>query len=215
MSETIRPRILRFEITAQDAGKTIKEYLMRKVGFSSKQLSRFKYRKDGILLNGVKHYVNAVLGENDVLEIRLTQGGEPVEADPRRPGLREGGYQTGGYAAARDGRLQKIWVKPVDWLNSRFPLQILYEDQDILAAFGEEILSEDRTIDRMKLSASRLEEPCLLGLLSRTTIFIVSPSYVFSSCPYFKSRPAARSETAFMDCYHFRRVRKRTKSMIE
>ena len=134
MSETLRPRILRFEITAQDAGKTIKEYLMRKVGFSSKQLSRFKYRKDGILLNGVKHYVNAVLGENDVLEIRLTQGGEPVEADPRRPGLREGGYQTGGYAAARDGRLQKIWVKPVDWLNSRFPLQILYEDQDILAA---------------------------------------------------------------------------------
>ena len=55
MSETIRPRILRFEITAQDAGKTIKEYLMRKVGFSSKQLSRFKYRKDGILLNGGKH----------------------------------------------------------------------------------------------------------------------------------------------------------------
>ena len=129
MTETLKPRILRNEITAQDAGKTIKEYLMRKIGFSSKQLSRFKYRKDGILLNGKKHYVNAVLQEGDVLEIRLTQGGEPVEADPRTP-LSD----QEGYLAARDGRLQKIWVKPVEWLSSRYPLKILYEDQDILAA---------------------------------------------------------------------------------
>jgi 23S rRNA pseudouridine1911/1915/1917 synthase len=134
LSEILKPRILRLEIEEADAGKTIKEYLMRKIGFSSKQLSRFKYRRDGILLNGEKRYVNAPLQTGDVLEIRLTQGGEPVEADPCRPGPREGGYQEGGYAAARDGRLQKIWVKPVDWLNSRFPLQILYEDQDILAA---------------------------------------------------------------------------------
>ena len=114
---------------APDAGKTIKEYLMRKIGFSSKQLSRFKYRKDGILLNGEKRYVNTVLQEGDVLEIRLTQGGEPAEEDPRRP-LSD----RGGYVAARDGRLQKIWVKPVEWLSSRYPLKILYEDQDILAA---------------------------------------------------------------------------------
>ena len=85
MTELLKPRILRHEIMEQDAGKTIKEYLMRKIGFSSKQLSRFKYRKDGILLNGEKRYVNAVLQEGDVLEIRLTQGGEPAEEDPCRP----------------------------------------------------------------------------------------------------------------------------------
>lgn len=129
MTNTLKPRILRCEIMVQDAGNTIKEYLMREVGFSSKQLSRFKYRKDGILLNGEKRYVNAVLQEGDVLEIRLTQGGEPAEADPRMPQP----PQT-GYLAARDGRLQKIWVKPVEWLSSRYPLKILYEDQDLLAA---------------------------------------------------------------------------------
>lgn len=129
MSDTLKPRILRLEIGTQDAGKTIKQYLMREVGFSSKQLSRFKYRRDGILLNGEKRYVNAVLEEGDVLEIRLTRGGEPVEEDPLRPLPR-----TEGYIAARDGRLQKIWVKPADWLALRFPLKILYEDQDILAA---------------------------------------------------------------------------------
>ena len=129
MSETLKPRILRFKMERQDAGKTIKEYLMRGIGFSSKQLSRFKYRRDGILLNGQKRYVNAVLQEGDVLEIRLTQGGEPVEEqhDGTSP-------VTGGYLAARDGRLQKIWVKPVDWLADRYPLKILYEDRDILAA---------------------------------------------------------------------------------
>lgn len=129
MSDTLKPRILRLEIGTQDAGKTIKQYLMQEIGFSSKQLSRFKYRRDGILLNGEKRYVNAVLQEGDVLEIRLTRGGEPVEEDPKKPLPR-----TQGYLAARDGRLQKIWVRPADWLASRFPLKILYEDQDILAA---------------------------------------------------------------------------------
>ncbi len=138
MSEILKPRILRLEIEEADAGKTIKEYLMRKIGFSSKQLSRFKYRRDGILLNGEKRYVNAALQAGDVLEIRLTQGGEAVE----RPDTGRGGApgedventKAGGYLAARDGRLQKIWVKPADWLSERFPLKILYEDGDILAA---------------------------------------------------------------------------------
>ncbi len=134
MSETLKPRILHLEIEEQDAGKTIKEYLMRKIGFSSKQLSRFKYRKDGILLNGEKRYVNAVMKAGDVLEIRLTQGGEPVEEDPGEMPGRSSESGKSGYLAARDGRLQKIWVKPADWLALRYPLKILYEDRDILAA---------------------------------------------------------------------------------
>ena len=35
---------------------------------------------------------------------------------------------------ARDGRLQKIWVRPADWLAEKSPLRILYEDQDLLVA---------------------------------------------------------------------------------
>ena len=145
LSEIIKPRILRFEIEEEDAGKTIKEYLMRKVGFSSKQLSRFKYRKDGILLNGEKRYVNVPMQAEDVLEIRLTQGGEPAERDPgdMRPGSaseplsrdgRDGCDAREGYMPARDGRLQKIWVRPADWLAEKYPLRILYEDQDLLVA---------------------------------------------------------------------------------
>ena len=138
MSEILKPRILRLEIEEADAGKTIKEYLMRKIGFSSKQLSRFKYRRDGILLNGEKRYVNAPLQTGDVLEIRLTQGGEaaerPEEGKSSSPAADDKRKSAGGYLAARDGRLQKIWVKPADWLSERFPLKILYEDGDILAA---------------------------------------------------------------------------------
>ena len=41
--------------------------------------------------------------------------------------------------------------------------------QDILAAFGEEILSEDRTIDRMKLSAIVFSDPEKLSQLNGIT----------------------------------------------
>lgn len=131
-SGELKPRVLRLRVEEQDAGKTIKDYLMKKIGFSSKQLSRFKYRKDGILLNGEKRYVNAPLQEGDVLEIRLTQGGEPVEEHPhdalRRSGrdaalssgpagkqdLRSDERQgadlpglTAGYLTGRDGRQRR------------------------------------------------------------------------------------------------------------
>ena len=115
MPGELKPRILRFEIGKEEKGETIKSFLMRRVGFSSKQLSRFKYRKDGILLNGEKRYVNAGLSEGDVLEIRLTQGGEPVEAHPHDAltgGTPREDDQMPGYQRARDGRLQKIWAAP-------------------------------------------------------------------------------------------------------
>ncbi|MBQ6590573.1 MAG: RluA family pseudouridine synthase [Lachnospiraceae bacterium] len=130
MSKELKPRILRLEIEEDGGGKTIKEYLKQRIGFSSKQLSRFKYRRDGILVNGEKRYVNYALSAGDVLELRLTQGGEPVEEDQDGPG----GRGTGGYLPARDGRLQKIWAPPARWLAEGHPLRILYEDEDILAA---------------------------------------------------------------------------------
>lgn len=156
----LKPRILSFPIGEDEAGETIKEYLKKRIGFSSKQLSRFKYRKNGIMVNGERRYVNYPLKEGDLLEISLTRGGEPVEevkAGPGKNGIPgpdqpcdgekmpskdcsgqsgagENAALSGGYLAARDGRLQKIWVSPVPWLSENYPLRILYEDQDILAA---------------------------------------------------------------------------------
>ena len=156
----LKPRILSFPIGEDGAGETIKEYLKKRIGFSSKQLSRFKYRKNGIMVNGERRYVNYPLKEGDLLEISLTRGGEPVEEAETGSGKNgipgpdqacdgekmlskdcagdqkadEGTASSGGYLAARDGRLQKIWVSPVPWLSENYPLHILYEDEDILAA---------------------------------------------------------------------------------
>ena len=162
----LQPRFLRLEIGEEDDGKTIREYLMKKIGFSARQISRFKYRKDGILLNGERRYVNAPLHTGDVLQLKLTQGGEPAEGQKNRiervsdgntgvlckepdaaaqkgkdgssvdgsaSGIKDKGA-AGGYLRARDGRLQKIWAAPAAWLSENYPLRILYEDQDILAA---------------------------------------------------------------------------------
>ena len=142
MAGELKPRILRLPIGEDGAGETIKEYLKRRIGFTSTQLSRFKYRKNGIMVNGERRYVNYALKSGDLLEIRLTQGGEPVEERPGKDGSSALAGQlpektsggSSGYKAARDGRLQKIWVSPAAWLEERFPLRILYEDQDILAA---------------------------------------------------------------------------------
>ena len=120
----LQPRFLRLEIGEADDGKTIRDYLMKKIGFSARQISRFKYRKEGIMLNGERRYVNAPLHAGDVLQLKLTQGGEPAEEQE----------EAGGYLRARDGRLQKIWAAPAAWLSENYPLSVLYEDQDILAA---------------------------------------------------------------------------------
>ena len=120
----LQPRFLRLEIGEEDDGKTIRDYLMKKIGFSARQISRFKYRKEGIMLNGERRYVNAPLHAGDVLQIKLTQGGEPAEEQE----------EAAGYLRARDGRLQKIWAAPAAWLSENYPLSVLYEDQDILAA---------------------------------------------------------------------------------
>ena len=120
----LQPRFLRLEIGEADDGKTIRDYLMKKIGFSARQISRFKYRKEGIMLNGERRYVNAPLHAGDVLQLKLTQGGEPAEEQE----------EAAGYLRARDGRLQKIWAAPAAWLSENYPLSVLYEDQDILAA---------------------------------------------------------------------------------
>jgi 23S rRNA pseudouridine1911/1915/1917 synthase len=124
------------------------------------------------MLNGERRYVNAPLHAGDVLQLKLTQGGEPAEEQRESPGnpgkawtadagensknskkssaagqegpgrhcgeLPAAGLEereaAGGYLRARDGRLQKIWAAPAAWLSENYPLSVLYEDQDILAA---------------------------------------------------------------------------------
>ena len=58
---SLQPRFLRLEIGEEDDGKTIRDYLMKKIGFSTRQISRFKYRKECIMLNWERRYVNAPL----------------------------------------------------------------------------------------------------------------------------------------------------------
>lgn len=103
-------RVLTFNIESRDAGVTVKQYLMRTLGFSSHQLGRLKFREDGICVNGKRVYVNFCLREGDILTVRLTQQArDPDRGDP-----------------------QKIWLPPAEDMAARFPPRILYEDEDLL-----------------------------------------------------------------------------------
>ncbi len=108
---TMADRTLIIYITDKEAGQTIRSYLHETVGFSARQISRQKYKKNGILANGEPVYVNRVLKAGDKLELLLpsdrtfrgTEGAKPV----------------------------KIWEKPDAWLSA-YPLDVLYEDEDLL-----------------------------------------------------------------------------------
>ncbi|MBQ9463810.1 MAG: RluA family pseudouridine synthase [Lachnospiraceae bacterium] len=69
------------EMTAgpPEDGLTVKQLLRGKLRFSMHQISRVKYRPEGITLNGDPCWVNAVLHAGDVLRIRLD---DPESADP-------------------------------------------------------------------------------------------------------------------------------------
>ena len=69
------------EMTAgpPEDGLTVKQLLRGKLRFSMHQISRVKYRPEGITLNGDPCWVNAALHAGDVLRIRLD---DPEIADP-------------------------------------------------------------------------------------------------------------------------------------
>ena len=50
-------RILEFVISAEEAGQTIRSFLMQRLSFSAHQLSRLKYRERGITVDGAQKYV--------------------------------------------------------------------------------------------------------------------------------------------------------------
>ena len=58
-------------VTDQLAGRTIKEILRQHLGLTSRQVSRAKFRPDGICVNGKQEFVTFRPGTKDLLEIRL------------------------------------------------------------------------------------------------------------------------------------------------
>ncbi len=104
-------RTLTSYITEKEAGQTVRTYLQNVIGLSAHQVSRQKYKKRGICVNEEPSYVNRILEAGDKLELLLpadrtfrgTEGAKPV----------------------------KIWDPPAAWL-SEYPLDILYEDEDLL-----------------------------------------------------------------------------------
>lgn len=65
-------RILEYEISKEDAGRTIKDFLQEK-GFSGQNIVELKKMKESILLNGVWEYVTCKVKEDDVLRIHICE----------------------------------------------------------------------------------------------------------------------------------------------
>ena len=98
-------RRLEFTVTKESAGKSVREFLQEQLAFSGHQISRLKFQKDGIRINGEKVYVSHVLKEGQVLTIGLTE--QVLRRD------------------TEGGRPAKIWEAPAPEL-SEYPLEVLY-----------------------------------------------------------------------------------------
>lgn len=102
-------RVVEVRIAREDAGVRVDRYLKGVMGLSQKQISRLKFRIDGILVNGRQQRVTYELREGDCLQIR-TEGGSMVKL--------LGETAWGGQPGAKGVILH--------------PLQVLYEDADLL-----------------------------------------------------------------------------------
>ena len=104
-------RRLEFTVTRETAGKTVRRFLQEELSFSGHQISRLKFQEEGIRVDGKKVYVSHVLREGEVLTVGLTEQVLRRDTEGGRPG--------------------KIWEAPAPEL-SKYPLQVLYEDSDLL-----------------------------------------------------------------------------------
>lgn len=104
-------RRLEFAVTREMAGKSVRQFLQEKLAFSGHQISRLKFQKEGIRVDGEKVYVSHVLREGEFLTIGLTEQVLRRDTEGGKPG--------------------KIWEEPAPEL-SKYPLQVLYEDGDLL-----------------------------------------------------------------------------------
>ena len=104
-------RSLEFAVTREMAGKCVRQFLQEELSFSGHQISRLKFQEEGIRVDGKKVYVSHVLREGEVLTVGLTEQVLRRDTEGGRPG--------------------KIWEAPAPEL-SKYPLQVLYEDSDLL-----------------------------------------------------------------------------------
>lgn len=104
-------RRLEYRIEAEKAGMCVREFLKKELAFSEHQISRLKYQEDGLRVGGEKVYVNHVLREGEVLTVGLTEKVPRRDTEGAKPG--------------------KVWEAPAPEI-ARLPLQILYEDRDLL-----------------------------------------------------------------------------------
>lgn len=78
-------REIHYEVTEESAGMLVKDILHRHFGLSVRQVSRLKFRPDGILVNHQKVTVRHVLARGEQLTICLepeTQGSDHLEPVP-------------------------------------------------------------------------------------------------------------------------------------
>lgn len=104
-------RRLTFTIGPQEAGMNIRAFLRERLSFSGHQISRLKFQEEGIRIDGRKVYVNHILSEGEQLTVGLTE--QVLRRD------------------TEGGKTARIWEAPAPEL-AEYPLQILYEDRDLL-----------------------------------------------------------------------------------
>ena len=104
-------RRLEFAVTREMAGRSVRQFLQEELSFSGHQISRLKFQEEGIRVDGEKVYVNHVLKEGEILTVGLTEQVLRRDTEGGKPG--------------------KIWEAPAPEL-SKYPLQVLYEDSDLL-----------------------------------------------------------------------------------
>ena len=80
-------RVLRFEITPEDAGKKIEWYLRGDKGISRRVVITLKNTPDGITLNGRHARTIDLLSAGDVLEIRLPEPASRMRKSTRTAGI--------------------------------------------------------------------------------------------------------------------------------
>lgn len=64
-------RTLSWRIGAEDAGRSVEYYLTKRLGFTKTQVSRLKFRKDGMQVNGTQVRSTYPLSEGEVLAVCL------------------------------------------------------------------------------------------------------------------------------------------------
>lgn len=98
----------------------MEHFLKQRQGFGKKQISRLKFRQEGLLLNGERCRVNQILRQGDCLGITLDSQGKA-----RR--------QQEGYEAPQGQGIQELKIPDQEIQNQK--ITVIYEDEDVLAVY--------------------------------------------------------------------------------